>query len=422
MRSMPYDLIAMESDGDSSLLWERRHAELVKWRAERGNCNVPKAEGKLGRWVVRQRELQKKGKLERGRKKMLDELDFVWNTNEAAWETRYAQLKDYATANGHCCVPISDPVLGMWVAKMRANRRRGKLPAHRIHKLDQLAFVWNTAEADWMDKFDKLLAFRDREGHACVRFNEGELGWWVNTQRQSKRKGKLSAQREQLLNEAGFVWNPQEFLAARRREAATAKARAASSSPVQPPVLRKRPANVTFSSGPLSQIHQTNGNSSPKRQKLPLSPPHLKPLFRGLTDSAGPTSATRYRSAGSETALGTDLLFSDTPLSNVTLANRRGRMRLQSSPHGAESMSSPPTDRVDVQSIASLLSPSMSPMPLQRGQTIAQASNPVGELPSFHNVGIAAGFMPGTRKPPSPHGFVLPPISSLKVLTEISRQ
>lgn len=422
MRSMACDLLAMESDGDSSLLWERRHAELVKWRAERGNCNVPKAEGKLGRWVVRQRELQKKGKLEKGRKKMLDELDFVWNTNEAAWETRYAQLREYATVNGHCCVPISDPVLGMWVAKMRANRRRGKLPEHRIHKLDQLAFVWNTAEADWMDKFDKLLAFREREGHACVPFNEGELGWWVNTQRQSKRKGKLSAQREQLLNEAGFVWNPQEFLAARRREAATAKARAASSSPVQPPLVRKRPANVPFPGEPLSQLHPSNGNSSPKRQKLPSSPPHLKPLFRGLADSVGMNSATICRPVGYETPLGPDLLFSDTPLSNVTLANRRGRTWFQSSPLGAESVSSLPTDRVDVQSIASLLSPSMSPMPLQRGQAMGQAANPMGELPSFQNVGIAAEFMPGTRKPPSPHGFVLPPISSLKVLTDISRQ
>ena len=55
-------------------------------------------------------------------------------------------------------------------------------------------------------------------------FNEGELGWWVNTQRQNKRKGKLVPHREALLDKADFVWNPQEFLAARRRHHAALRA------------------------------------------------------------------------------------------------------------------------------------------------------------------------------------------------------
>lgn len=216
----------MENETDSKL-WEQRHSELTTWQSNHGNCNVPKAEGKLGRWVVRQRELHKKGKLEPERKKKLDKLGFVWNTNEAAWEHRYALLIKYAQVNGHCCVPISDATLGMWVAKMRANRRRDKLSAHRIDKLNAINFVWNTAEADWMDKYNRLLEFRRINGHSCVPFNEGELGWWVNTQRQNKRKGKLIPNRETLLNQAVFVWNPQEFLAARRRQQAAARASAA---------------------------------------------------------------------------------------------------------------------------------------------------------------------------------------------------
>lgn len=207
----------MDCEGDSAALWKTRLNHLRSWKQKHGHCTVPKAEGKLGRWVVRQRELFKKGKLEPERREQLDALGFVWNTNEAAWDYRYNLLVHYVQQNGHCCVPIADAALGMWVAKMRANYRRGKLPTHRVQKLEHIGFVWNTAEADWMDKFAKLLDFRAREGHACVPFNEGELGWWVNTQRQSKRKGKLYSERERLLNEAGFVWNPQQFLAERRR-------------------------------------------------------------------------------------------------------------------------------------------------------------------------------------------------------------
>lgn len=62
------------------------------------------------------------------------------------------------------------------------------------------------------------------KGDSCVPFNEGELGWWVNTQRQNKRKGKLVPHREALLDKADFVWNPQEFLAARRRHHAALRA------------------------------------------------------------------------------------------------------------------------------------------------------------------------------------------------------
>ncbi len=77
-----------------------------------------------------------------------------------------------------------------------------------------------------MDKYNRLLDFRNANRHSCVPFNEGELGCWVNTQRQNKRKGKLQPHREALLNKADFVWAPQEFLAARRRRQAETHANA----------------------------------------------------------------------------------------------------------------------------------------------------------------------------------------------------
>lgn len=399
-----------ETEGDSSLLWEKRYGDLVKWRRLHGNCNVPKAEGKLGRWVVRQRELQKKGKLEKGRKGLLDKLEFVWNTNEAAWETKFVQLKEYARKHGHCCVPISDPVLGMWVAKMRANRRRGKLQEHRIKKLDQMDFVWNTAEADWMDKYDKLLSFRDREGHACVPFNEGELGWWVNTQRQSKRKGKLSKSRQNMLDEAGFIWNPQEFLAARRREAATAKARAAASFPSQHSSLKKRRLNGSTSCDkPI--VGSRILSPSPKRVKRMLSPGHLRPLHElsNYPNLGTPSGLLQTQNANflSEGGLGT-------PLSNAA-GSTQVVGAFQYSPNG-ESNLTLPSERVDVQSIASLLSPSTSPAPIRNemGGLV-----PIRSFVSFHGERSASGFM-GARRKQEGFDFVLPPISSLKVLTDLS--
>ena len=36
---------------------------------------------------------------------------------------------------------------------------------------------------------------------------ESKLGRWVDSQRQSKKKNKLSNEREGLLNQLGFVWD-----------------------------------------------------------------------------------------------------------------------------------------------------------------------------------------------------------------------
>lgn len=371
-----------EVESESVILWERRYNDLRKWREEHGNCNVPKAEGKLGRWVVRQRELQKKGKLESHRKARLDVLAFVWNTNEAAWGHKYDLLSAYRTKNGHCCVPISDPVLGMWVAKMRANRRRAKLAEHRVSKLDEIGFVWNTAEADWMDKFDKLVQFRMSVGHACVPFNEGELGWWVNTQRQAKRKGKLSETRERLLNEAAFVWNPQQFLAERRRLGARGR-------------------------GEKRRHDCASGTSKKRRSVSPETHPeahlHAYPHAYPHTES-GRTVTSAWSRASEDTAGGTPTRKSvgrETPETTVMLGDGT-------------------CSRADVSSIASLLSPSPS-LPLGLATVsgtvsrcvsfphAATSSAPTSSIPSFH--GAASLRCVGVRR--GVHHFVLPPISSL---------
>lgn len=124
------------------------------------------------------------------------------------WEERFRRLSEWKRIHGHCAVPIAQGELGTWVSKQRQLRKRGKLSKEKVDALNSLKFTWSTAEADWEDKFKRLCQWNLEHGHASVPFNEGELGWWVNTQRQCKRKGKLSPSREARLQTLGFVWNP----------------------------------------------------------------------------------------------------------------------------------------------------------------------------------------------------------------------
>lgn len=275
----------MRKGTDAGILWHTRFAALARWKSNHGSCNVPKAEGVLGRWVVRQRELFKKGTLAVERKNLLNNLAFVWNTNHAAWQSKYHLLKQYNDARGHCCVPMSDPQLGMWVAKMRGNKRRGKLCQERVRRLDEIGFIWNTAETEWLEKFERLLQFRKRMGHACVPFNEGELGWWVNTQRQCKRKGKLSLHRERLLNQAHFVWNPHQFHAQRRKLAtnkrlADKQVTKACSANEQPPDRQYSLSMATALTNKRQKLQSPQSDSLPSiRTTTPFSTNSTLPMY-----------------------------------------------------------------------------------------------------------------------------------------------
>lgn len=428
----------MEADADGTALWQRRLNDLRAWKEEHGHCTVPKAEGKLGRWVVRQRELFKKGKLDPGRQAQLDSLTFVWNTNDAAWQYRYDMLTQYTIDNGHCCVPIAHPQLGMWVAKMRANHRRGKLPECRVRKLQRIGFVWNTAEADWMDKFEKLLQFRQTHGHSCVPFNEGELGWWVNTQRQCKRKGKLMVDREKLLDQAGFVWNPQQFLAARRRNGLVSAANEISDcqvAPKAPPedaLLNNIGDSMDSESSPNSvrRTDPESENRSMKSNDLDLTQCHFQ--VQG-SDSAD-TITTRLSRFSDE------LMEEATPSSSnviqlcqVNIDQKMFDQDEQSSAPSTNASSlmanvegsgcAPPLvrsswkcDRGDVQSIASLLSPLPQPTPLHSNNRLDADMDIDHELPSYHYGGIFN--LLGWRQHAVRHDFVLPPISSLKAVRD----
>lgn len=125
------------------------------------------------------------------------------------WEARFKALIEWKMVHGHCVVPIAQGELGTWVSKQRQQKKRGKLGKDKVDMLQRIGFVWSTAEADWDEKYRRLELFKSIHGHVSVPFNAGDLGWWVNTQRQAKRKGKLSREREIRLDRLGFVWQPQ---------------------------------------------------------------------------------------------------------------------------------------------------------------------------------------------------------------------
>jgi hypothetical protein len=128
--------------------WDARFGQLEEYRIENGDCNVPfryELNPQLGIWVANQRQLGKT-KLASDRVAKLDRLGFQWSVHVEQWDVRFGELEEYRIENGDCNVPQRyelNPQLGTWVANQR--KRREKLAAERIAKLDRLGFQWSAA-------------------------------------------------------------------------------------------------------------------------------------------------------------------------------------------------------------------------------------------------------------------------------------
>jgi len=215
------DSIGFEWNGFDSIyrandaIWMEMYNQLLCYkRQHNGSTNVPYrfAENKeLGRWVHTQRRLYSKEKLSPKRIDLLESIGFKWNSiTKLPWMEMYNQLLCYKRQhNGSTTVPrgsIEYKKLANWVAGQRHQYSKKKLSQKKIERLESIGFVWDLLHKQWMDMYQRLVAFTMKYGTTCVPFywnRDPKLARWVNEQRQ-KCKDQL---RIDLLNRIGFVWS-----------------------------------------------------------------------------------------------------------------------------------------------------------------------------------------------------------------------
>jgi hypothetical protein len=131
--------------------WETRLAQLTEFKAKHGHCEVPQRyplNAELGRWVKDQRTLKTKDTLSQKRIAILEELGFIWKvkSNEMAWEKLFNCLVSYKAIHGDCNVgkaTTDDMKLVRWVDRQRQAKKKGKLSEERREKLNNLEFIWS---------------------------------------------------------------------------------------------------------------------------------------------------------------------------------------------------------------------------------------------------------------------------------------
>eukprot|EP00970_Alexandrium_tamarense_P008014 scaffold1538_cov190-Alexandrium_tamarense.AAC.7 len=256
--------------------WECMFESLKSYKAQHGDTFVPATYPEypaLGNWVDNQRQAYRmRVETENGGTKVsnnglvmtdekieaLNSIGFVWNLYEHAWNARYEELKQYIKEHGNSLVPGNYKVnesLGIWVSKQRRNYKvRGEklkntgtvnvdnetsLSPDRIEKLNEIGFVWDVHEAQWLERLEDLRRYRQDTGDTLVpKHCKGYpfLGTWVDKQRSdykrfiAKKNIRLNGpidesevekieslstgmtdERIQLLEAEDFVWEPQNF-------------------------------------------------------------------------------------------------------------------------------------------------------------------------------------------------------------------
>ena len=128
-----------------------------------------------------------------------------------SWDYWFGLLQRFHHQSGHCKILVNHEInglkIGSWARQQR--KARSKISHDRIKRLDSLGFSWDPLAEQWEESFAALRRFHAREGHFRVPANlkvDGlKLGAWASGQRQ--KKGQLSAEQIQRLDEIGFNWD-----------------------------------------------------------------------------------------------------------------------------------------------------------------------------------------------------------------------
>ena len=198
--------------------WNARFKELLEYRSEHGDCDVPQSQGKLGTWVNHQRTAYTAGSLSQDRIDRLSNIGFKWAFFERGlkvpWETRFDELARYKTEHGDCNVPRGHGKLGTWVNNQRKAYTAGSLAQDRVDRLNSIGFKWalgaGRRDGQWNARFKELLDYRSEHGDCNVPRSQAPLRKWVSHQRQQYKKCKLSQDRIDRLISIGFKWTQKE--------------------------------------------------------------------------------------------------------------------------------------------------------------------------------------------------------------------
>jgi len=199
--------------------------ETLRYKERSGNANVPdKYMTPLWKWQAHQRKAFNRGKLDKERIQMLEEIGFEWERTtetEKVYERGVIETLRYKELSGDANVPrgyVTDNGFNLWKWQVwqREKYKGNRLERERVIRLEQIGFRWQLDVKPYTIKHfeEGLLAsfeYKKQYGNTNVPLNYVtpgglKLGEWQDLIRQKLKKGRLPADSIRRLDAIGFEW------------------------------------------------------------------------------------------------------------------------------------------------------------------------------------------------------------------------
>ena len=248
------DAVGMRWKEKKAEQFEKGIAALGQFVAENGHGDAgiqyKTADGfLLGKWLCSMRSSYKKGSLEEGIVKKLEDAGMVWDVREYRWEAYYRAAAEYKDHFGNLEIPCNymtkdGKKLGIWLNNQKSSYRRDSskapdavtengqgLTEGQVQKLKALGIFWDgkrqkqgqssvaqEREAPWEYRCRLAKAYYKEHGSLDISqqyvTEEGIwLGKWISVQKMKQKKGSLESWKKDRLEEAGVCWESASELA-----------------------------------------------------------------------------------------------------------------------------------------------------------------------------------------------------------------
>ena len=158
--------------------------------------------------------MKKKKKLEKNRKKELEDIGIIWDPHEQAWFESF-NLTKLLKEKDPSISAIEEVEIKRWETKQKAIFKKGNLRKDREILLKSIGFDFEVyLDRVWLERCNQLraIAKSGRDPNVSQKFSEYEgLGVWLNKQRNNYKKSRLPLYKVEQLEEIGIVWNVIEY-------------------------------------------------------------------------------------------------------------------------------------------------------------------------------------------------------------------
>ena len=153
----------------------------------------------------------------------LDDIGYGQEARFTDWDDVFPVVKQFYDKHGHIDVPPDlravpprggkGTLVRPWLHNQRRRARAGRITRQQKEKLESVGFIWDTKEAEWMEKYRLACRFHEEHGHLAVtkthvRENRdwAPLPGWLRTQVKLHAAQRLADKRVALLDRIGMLW------------------------------------------------------------------------------------------------------------------------------------------------------------------------------------------------------------------------